>query len=450
MEQAVKDTSTEGKNSYELVDSPQGKTIFTIENGSVYPDGQMGISKYTLCDAYGNLTVTALQKNQEQKGIIEIYKHGEQVSGADASQETLLDKLSGDSFRYLKLQEVAQHRDAVFTYEDAPVEGASFRIVAAEDIYSQELDKELLEEYGIDTTPYRIWKEGDVVAEITTDRSGFAYAAGLYIGKYKIQETVAGSGFVLNTKEETFSITPQKQTVSFDIQNADYKNERQRLKLNVVKKDKESGENLSGAVYGLYAGEDIRTGIVYDADKEAWVLREKPEVLFAAGTLIATCITDSEGKAVFDEDLPLGQYEIRELEAPVGYLLSQDGQSVDGSYESQDVSVQEHLIVLENKITRVSKAGFDQWTGAGGSTAGGVGASDCRRTWGQKPGRAGGGKEGFLDLHRTQQNGTYDGGPAAWPHLCLSRGRAGSWVRDGEGYLLSIGAAYGPGGKTDR
>ena len=40
--------------------------------------------------------MTALQKNQEQKGIIEIYKHGEQLSGAGEDTETLLDKLAAE------------------------------------------------------------------------------------------------------------------------------------------------------------------------------------------------------------------------------------------------------------------------------------------------------------------------------------------------------------------
>ncbi len=342
-EQTVKDTSTEDRNSYELADAPKGKTVFAIENGSVYPDGQMGISKYALCDAYGNLTVTVLQKNQEQKGIIEIYKHGEQVAGAE------------------------EDTDVVFTYEDAPIQGACFQIIAAEDIYSQEVDMKLLEQYGIDTKDYRIWKKGDKVAEITTDRSGFAYTSGLYIGKYKIRETIAGSGFVLNTKEEEFVITPQKQTVSFDIKNADYKNERQRLKLKVIKKDKDSGKHLAGAVFGLYAGEDICTGIEYDEKKAAWILRNEPEVLFEKGSLIATCVTDSEGYADFDADLPLGQYEIRELEAPTGYLLTEESKSVDGSYEGekggQEVSVQEHVIVWENQITRVRFQKLDMTNG---------------------------------------------------------------------------------------
>lgn len=366
-EQAVEDISTETKNGYRILEAPKAKTVFTIENGSVYPDGQMGISKYALCDKYGNLTVTVLQKNQEQKGIIEIYKHGEQVAGAGEDKETLLDKLSREPFPYLRLQEALEHKDAAFSYEDAPVEGACFQIVAAEDIYSQEIDVDLMKEYGIDTEEYRIWQKGDVVAEITTDRSGYAYASNLYIGKYKIRETVAGSGFVLNTKEEEFSITPQKQTVSFDIKNADYKNERQRLRLQVVKKDRESGENLAGAVYGIYAGEDICTGILYDEEKAAWILREKPEVLFSKGDLIATCITDSQGEAAFDEDLPLGQYEIRELCAPPGYLLSEEEKNVDGSYEGekggQEVSIQEHVVVWENQITRVRFQKLDMING---------------------------------------------------------------------------------------
>ncbi len=92
------------------------------------------------------------------------------------------------------------------------------------------------------------------------------------------------------------------------------------MKLEVVKKDKESEENLSGAVYGLYAGEDICTGIVYDADKESGSFREEPEVLFAAGTLIATCITDSEGKAALTRISLCGSMRSG-AEAPVGIIF---------------------------------------------------------------------------------------------------------------------------------
>lgn len=356
-EQTVIDTGSDRVNSYEIADTSQKKMTFTINNGSVYPDGQIGTDKYAVCDQYGNLTVTALQENQEQKGIIRIYKHGDHLAGAGKDKITLLDKLKNEPFRYLKLEEEAKHRDAVFVYHDAPVEGASFRIVAVEDIYTQELQKDLFGDYTTDTSDYLIYHEGDIVAEIVTDRHGWGYASGLYIGKYKIEETVAGSGFVLNTAVTEFEITPQEQTVNFDVHDAVYKNERQRLEIEVEKTDMETGRPLKGAVYGLYAGEDICTEIIYNEEKSVWEIRDTPQVLFAEGSLVATCITDENGKAVFDEDLPLAEYVVRELEAPLGYWGAAEDILLDGSYDSasggQDTEVQCLNAHFENQKTRV-------------------------------------------------------------------------------------------------
>ncbi len=50
-----------------------------------------------------------------------------------------------------------------------------------------------------------------------------------------------------------------------------------------------------------------------------YVNQDEGRLLIPANTLIATAVTDEEGRAVFTEDLPLGQYYIRELEAPTGY-----------------------------------------------------------------------------------------------------------------------------------
>lgn len=352
-EQSVRDISAERVNGYEIIDTPAPRVIFTINNGAVYPDGQMGNNKYALIDAYGNLTVTVLQENQEQKGIVEITKHGEQLSGAHEDLETLLDKLGEEPFREIKKAPESAHRDLVFEYEDAPVEGAEFEIIAAEDIYTQEVRGELFDQYQVDVKEYLLHKKGDVVATITTDRNGWGYASGLYIGKYKIAETVAGDGFVLNTKETEFEISAKEQTVNFDFHTADYKNERQRLEITTEKRDRGNGEALAGAVYGLYAKEDIRTSIILDEETGKWIVRDAPEVLYSADTLIATCITDQNGKGVFDEDLPLGKYYVRELEAPRGYLTALQDVSVDGRYDSakggQDVEKQEYLTCFQNR-----------------------------------------------------------------------------------------------------
>lgn len=355
-EQTVVDTSSGRVNGYEIADTPWKKTTFTISNGSVYPDGQMGTNKYALCDQYGNLTVTVLQENQEQRGIIEVYKHGEQLAGAEEDKKSLLDKLKNKPFRYIKLAAEASHKDAVFAYEDAPVEGASFQVVAAEDIYTQELQKDLIDDYTVNTADYLIYRKGDVAATITTDRNGWGYAAGLYIGKYKLVETVAGSGFVLNTTVTEFEITPQEQTVNFDFHDAEYKNERQKLTVEVTKTDKETKKPLVGAVFGLYAAEDIDTNIEFSTGKNAWIIRDTPEILIPEGTLVATCVTDENGKGAFDEDLPLAEYVIRELEAPVGYLAALEDVKVNGSYDSdtggQNVEIQHLSASFENLITR--------------------------------------------------------------------------------------------------
>lgn len=362
-EQFVQDISTDRVNRYEIVDTPFPKAVFTINNGAVYPDGQMGTNKYALTDEHGNLTVTVLQENQEQKGIVEITKHGEQLSGFHEDSKTLLDKLDEETFRRIKKTPESAGRDLVFTYEDAPVEGAVFAIVAAEDIYTQEVQEDLFDSCQVKREQYLIHKKGETVAAITTDRNGWGYAADLYIGKYKIVETTAGNGFVLNTAETEFEITKKEQTVSFDIHTADYRNERQKLEIAVEKKDRETGKPLAGAIYGLYANEDIMLHIEKAADGAKWIIKDAPEILCEKDTLVAACITGDDGKGVFRADLPLGKYYVRELEAPAGYLTAVKDIPVNAGYESvkggQNVEKQEHCPVFKNRKTQAHIAKQD-------------------------------------------------------------------------------------------
>ena len=359
-EQSVVDSSDGRVNGYEIMDTPLPNMTFTIDNGSVYPDGQMGTNKYALTDNYGNLTVTVLHKNQEQKGILEITKHGEQLAGAKKEDVTLSDKLRGEPFSQIKNGPESGACDLNFIYEDGPVEGAVFQVIAMEDIYTQELERELLDSYQVKREPYRVWKEGEVAATITTDRNGFGYAANLYIGKYKIVETTAGDGFVLNKKEVEFEITGKEQSVNFDFHTADYKNERQRLEIAVKKQDQETGEGLAGAVFGLYSKEDIPVNIE-KGENGRWVAKDTPEILCPGDTLVATCITDENGDGVFDEDLPLGNYYVRELQAPAGYLVAAEDVEIDASYDSaeggQNTAKQVHERTLKNKktLTHITK-----------------------------------------------------------------------------------------------
>lgn len=331
-EQSLKDVSEGRVNGYEILDTSKEKEIFTIGNGTVYPDGQMGTNKYTLQDEHGNLVVTVLQKNQAQKGIVEVYKHGEQLIDAK--------KITEEKY--------------MFVYEDAPVEGAQFQIIAEEDIYTQELDLGLLDKYDVVKEDYLIYKEGEVAATITTDCNGWGYAGDLLLGKYKIVETAAGDGFVRNPEEKQFEITAKEQTICFDIHAVDYKNERQKLEIEVNKTDAETKTPLSGAKFGLYTLESIGVNVKQKPKNSRLALeKEEKRILVEEGTLIAVCITDESGKGFFEADLPLGTYEVRELEAPEGYQKTEDVVVVDGSYSGekggQDVEKQIHTVAFENK-----------------------------------------------------------------------------------------------------
>lgn len=268
-ETTLTDTSTEDLNTYEVSDTPAEPIRFILDNNSVYPDGQMGEHKYTLADSYGNITCTVFQDNQEQKGVLELIKYGEQLYDAKDSGTSLKEKLDDSYFRRIWREDPYNAKDYIFEYQDAPVAGAVFEVYAAEDIYTQELDKELLEEYGVDISDYLVWGKDRKVAEITTDSTGYAYLADLYIGRYYIKETAAGEGFVRNPEIQEFEITPQDQKVSLTWVASIWENERQKIALETVKQDVESGEPLEGAVYGLYNAEDIFSQVVKNPDPSA-------------------------------------------------------------------------------------------------------------------------------------------------------------------------------------
>lgn len=343
-EKQLKDTSTERTASYEVLDAPQKAVRFVLDNLSIYPDGQMGEHKYTLSDAYGNIICTVIQDNQEQKGILELIKHGEKLYHASNKK--------------------GETEDYQFEYEDAPIEGAVFEVYAAEDIYTQELDRTYLSQYGVDIKDYLVWKEDQKVAELTTDKTGYAYLADLYIGKYYIKEVYSGEGFVRNPEIQTFEIKPQEDHVSFEWISSLYENQRQKINLQVQKQDVENKTGLSGAVFGLYNKQDIYSFIVKNLDKKVpghrhidvvfdYVNDDAGRLVIPKDTLIATAVTGEDGIAKFDEDLPLGAYYVKELKAPSGYTSTDQTETVDASWKGQEIKVQENTdLVFRNQRTK--------------------------------------------------------------------------------------------------
>jgi uncharacterized surface anchored protein len=115
--------------------------------------------------------------------------------------------------------------------------------------------------------------------------------------------------------------------------------------IRLVKKDKETGSVtqgdavFTGAVYGLYAREDIshpdgKTGLLYKKDE-----------------LVTTMTVDASGNAKA-ENLYLGKYYIKEITAPTGYLLDEEKHNVDFTYEGDSVNTVERTVVSSEKVIK--------------------------------------------------------------------------------------------------
>ncbi len=104
--------------------------------------------------------------------------------------------------------------------------------------------------------------------------------------------------------------------------------------------------DLAGAVFNVYAAEDI-----YTADHQVNESGSR-NLEYASGALVATVTTDGEGKAVV-EDLPLGKYRIEEVTAPEGYALNASSQEIEFVYADQDTPVVTEEVSFVNDRQKV-------------------------------------------------------------------------------------------------
>lgn len=176
--------------------------------------------------------------------------------------------------------------------------------------------------YGI----YRDSNCTDLAEQLTLDNSGHGLSGQLVAGRYYVREITAPIGYKLDTTVYTCDV-PAGQTVRVGA-----KDERVTGSITITKTDKETGKAqgdaiLKGAVYGLYAANDIVhpdgiTGTLYYKDQ---LIMRFPG-------------TDEAGKATLN-DLYLGNMYIKEISPSPGYLLDETKYPVTLSYQGQNVSV---------------------------------------------------------------------------------------------------------------
>ena len=340
----AKDTNNENQNHtfFETeengmwTETPKDRAVFVVSSAEAQYDRK--IYSYV---------VEARQQNDPAIGKISIYTEGEHLVSAQQEGSTILTRLANrfnTFFGYLKTLvgiddantvELDNFKDYVFTYENGPVEGATYEIRAKEDIVSQE--------GGANATT--LFKAGDLVCTLVSDKNGETWtgqddwdgtdiAKGLPLGKYTITQVKAGSGFSLtdeNKVPKEVEISYAGQTVPVVYKDTSYEVPRQKVHIEVTKKDRETNDVLSGAVFGLYANENI--------------LNNKGKTVIKKDTLIATAETsvknDEVVNAVFAPDLPLANYYVKEISAPKGYVTNPAKTEIPAIYnEDQRTTVE--------------------------------------------------------------------------------------------------------------
>lgn len=179
---------------------------------------------------------------------------------------------------------------------------------------------------------------------IVCDEDGFASTKLLPYGVYTVHQTKGWAGRELITDFDVFINTDGK-TYKFLINNKNFESY-----LKVVKLDKETGKRIpyEGAAFEIYDSNNHRITMQYTY----------PQV-----TSIHTFYTNKEGYLITPEKLPYGDYTLKEVQAPYGYVL--DDTPIPFSISQENSSTDTGVTVVKVKARDVAQKGVINITKTG-------------------------------------------------------------------------------------
>jgi len=277
-----------------------------------------------------------LVPNTPIKGMIQIEKRGPMLIGFDDHQ---------DAFGY-----------TVHTplYNEGWLEGAVFEVRAAEDII------------GKDGTCW--FKANELAATVTTTSNRETNTELLPLGHYYVTEVSAPEGYLFDSARYDVVLAATDQKTPVVKMGVLASNDFMPTRIHLTKEKEIVSSNPGdngmvnsvltntpgeGFIFGLYNKEKIKyaTGSL-DAD-----------------SLIATAITDKEGKLTFSGDFPHGSYSIQELACPDGWRLDQTRHTVlisdDARTENNEIvitldePIRNEIIRADVRISKTDITGSD-------------------------------------------------------------------------------------------
>ena len=230
------------------------------------------------------------------------------VTNTPVRGDVLLEKTGLQLVRFEDEQDAYGNTVMRPVFQNGYLAGAVFELRAAEDIVGKEGSV--------------FYQKDELIETLTTSKAGSVKSKVLPLGKYTLTEISAPDGYVFDSTPHPFTLAAvDKQTAIVEVKvSASNTYLPVRVTLRKQKEDLLLTQTQAGMihqtvevypgegfVFGLYTGEIITYG---DSQK------------LPANTLVATGTTDAQGNLTFSGLYPHGNYYIRELSVPDGWLLS--------------------------------------------------------------------------------------------------------------------------------
>ena len=176
-----------------------------------------------------------------------------------------------------------------------------------------------------------------LISEISlAENMSAKFDTALPFGKYYVQEIATDEHYVLNGEKYLVNFEYMGQEVTtVTVDCGEFKNALKRGKISGKKVD-ENEKSLENALFGLFAVDTAE---------------------FTADNAYMTAVSDENGHFEFDK-IPYGEYIVREIEAPTGYILSDESYPVTISEDGEVIEIK-----AVNKSTKVRNSKQDITTG---------------------------------------------------------------------------------------
>lgn len=312
--------------------------ITTDENGYAETDllylGKYEVREITAPDGYA--------LNAESQ-FVELTYAGQEIAVRDTVNTSFVNDYQGVEISLSKVME----KDELFNIGNSDeYTRVRFGLFAAENITAA--DGSVIPADGL-------------ISEISlAENMSAKFDTALPFGKYYVQEIATDEHYVLNGKKYLVNFEYMGQEVTtVTVDCGEFKNALKRGKIKGVKVN-ESNEPLENAVFGLFTADCAK---------------------FSRDTAIMTAASDENGCFEFT-DVPFGQYIVREIESPSGYILSdkeyavsisEDGEVIEITTENKPITVEiskrdvygNELVGAEMVLENADGEKVDKWTSDG-------------------------------------------------------------------------------------